>query len=131
MRIFRKISFLIVLIISTVSNVLAQEKLKVVVAGLSHDHAHIIMNAYRNNEIELLGIAEANEKLVERYRKSYGFPKEIVHNSLESVLINTKPDVVLAYNPVSEHIDVAQICMPLSIPVMVEKPLATTQKTGK
>ena len=128
MTLVKKISFLIILILVTAPSLSAQEKLKVVVAGLSHDHAHIIMNAYRNDKIELLGIAEADEKLVERYRKSYGFPQDLVYKSLKTLLNTKKPDVVLAYNPVSEHIDVAQLCMPLHIPVMVEKPLATTLK---
>ncbi len=109
----------------------AQEKLKVVVAGLSHDHAHIIMNAYRNNNIELLGIAEADKDLVERYSKSYKFTDDLVFKTLEEALAVTKPDVVLAYNPVSEHVDVARICMPKKIPVMVEKPLATTLKDAQ
>ena len=108
-----------------------QEKLKVVVADLSHDHAHIIMNAYKNKSIELLGIAEADGALVKRYQKSYNFPSEFVFNSLEEVLAVTKPDAVLAYNPVSEHINVARVCMPMHIPVMVEKPLATTVKQAK
>lgn len=125
-------SFLICcLIVLTSSASHAQQKLKVVVAGLSHDHAHIIMNAYKTNSIELVGIAEADADLVERYRKSYKFSSDLVFKTLEEVLEVTKPDVVLAYNPVSEHVDVARICMPREIPVMVEKPLATTLKQAQ
>jgi predicted dehydrogenase len=37
-----------------------------------------------------------------------------------------KPDVVLGYNPVAKHIDIVEVCAPLGISVMVEKPLAAT-----
>lgn len=128
MTLFKKISILTVLLLLTIPTIQAQKKLKVVVAGLSHDHAHIIMNAYQDNTIELLGIAEDDENLVERYRKSYRFSQDLVYKSLETLLKTKKPDVVLAYNPVFQHIDIAQICMPLHIPLMVEKPLAINMK---
>lgn len=128
MTLFKKISILTLLLLLTASTIFAQKKLKVVVAGLSHDHAHIIMNAYQNNTIELLGIAEDDEELVKRYRKTYEFSQDLVYKSLETLLKSKKPDVVLAYNPVSEHIDIAQICMPLNVPLMVEKPLAINMK---
>jgi len=46
-------------------------------------------------------------------------------------LKHVKPDAVLAYNPTDEHILVAETCLPLKIPVMVEKPLATTLSDAK
>lgn len=47
------------------------------------------------------------------------------------MLAKTKPDAVLAYNAINEHIDVVEACAPKGISVMVEKPLATTVKQAE
>lgn len=109
----------------------AQQKLKVVVAGLSHDHAHVIMNDYKNGRVDIVGIAEENPDLVARYSKQYNVPKEIFYSSLSEALANTKPDAVLAYNAIVDHLAVAKICVPKGIPLMVEKPLAISVKQAE
>ncbi len=121
-----KLTFLVVIIAFTVQHTYAQERLKVAVVGLSHDHAHEIMNAYRNNRIQLLGIAENDKNLVARYKKDYQVPDDLFYPDTETMLKKISPDVVLAYNPINEHLAVAEICLPMKIPLMVEKPLATT-----
>src|ERR1700760_4589761 len=40
-------------------------------------------------------------------------------------------DAVLGYNAVANHVDVVEVCAPLGIPVMVEKPLAATLDQAK
>ncbi|HET8737670.1 MAG TPA: Gfo/Idh/MocA family oxidoreductase [Pricia sp.] len=102
-----------------------QDLLKVAVVGLSHDHAHEIMRAYRQDRIQLLGIAEKNTDLVARYKKDYQVPDSLFFPDTETLLKRVTPDVVLAYNPIDEHLAVAEVCLPLKIPLMVEKPLAT------
>lgn len=47
------------------------------------------------------------------------------------MLEKIKPDAVLAYNAISEHIDVVEACAPKGISVMVEKPLSTTVKQAE
>jgi predicted dehydrogenase len=106
----------------------SSQLLKVGVVGLSHDHAHGIMQHYKKGEVILLGIVESNAQLVERYKKQYQVPDSLFFTSLTSLLSRTHPDAVLAYNPISEHIDVVEACAPKGISVMVEKPLATTLK---
>ena len=109
----------------------SQDLLKVVVVGLSHDHAHGIMNEYKQQKVLLLGIVETDQELIKRYQNSYKIPDSLFYSDLNELLKNSKPDAVLAYNPISEHIDVARVCLPLKIPVMVEKPLATTLKDAQ
>tara|TARA_R110002051_G_scaffold324970_1_gene424897 strand:- start:79152 stop:80174 length:1023 start_codon:yes stop_codon:yes gene_type:complete len=109
----------------------SQEKLKVVVVGLSHDHAHGIMNEFKNQNVILLGVVETDKNLIKRYQNNYQIPSSLFFNDLSEVLKETKPDAILAYNPISKHVDVARICLPLKIPLMVEKPLATTLKEAR
>ncbi|MCD8739867.1 Gfo/Idh/MocA family oxidoreductase [Mucilaginibacter roseus] len=124
-----KLSLLLVFafLVSVGNEVAAQQrKLKVVVAGLSHDHVHNIMNQYRKGEVEISAIAEPDKKLWQKYRKLYNLPENIFYSDLKQALNSRKPDAVLGYNPVAQHVDVVEICAPLHIPVMVEKPLAAT-----
>ena len=101
-------------------------QIKVGVAGLSHDHVHLLMHQYQKGQVIITGIAEADARLIARYKKSYHLPDSLFYPNLTAMLAKTHPDAVLGYNPVAEHIDVVEACAPKGIPVMVEKPLATT-----
>jgi predicted dehydrogenase len=109
----------------------AQKILRVAVAGLAHDHVHGILNQYKKGEVIIVGISESDEQLVRRYKQTYQLPDSLFYKDLKSLLENKRPDVVLAYTPISEHIGVVEICAPKGIPVMVEKPLATTIKDAE
>ena len=109
----------------------AQKLLKVAVVGLNHDHAHEIMNAFKEQRIALLGVAENNPKLIARYKKEYHVPDTLFFPDSKTMLSRITPDVVMAYNPINEHLAVAEICLPMKIPLVVEKPLATTLKDAK
>ncbi|MES1159472.1 MAG: Gfo/Idh/MocA family oxidoreductase, partial [Bacteroidota bacterium] len=106
----------------------AQKNLRVGVAGLTHDHVHNIMHQFKKGEVIIAGIAESDEQLVARYKKTYQLPDSLFFKSLPALLEHTRPDAVLAYNAISEHLGVVEICAPKGISVMVEKPLATTVK---
>ena len=107
---------------------LGQKVLRVGVAGLTHDHVHNIMHQFKSGEVIIAGIAESDQQLIARYKKSYQLPDSLFYNTLPELIAHTHPDAVLAYNAISEHLGVVEICAPLGISVMVEKPLATTVK---
>lgn len=109
----------------------AQKILRVAVAGLAHDHVHGILNQYKKGEVIILGIAEGDQQIVQRYKKDYQLPDSLFFRNLNSLLDHVKPDVVLVYTAISEHIGVVEICAPKGISVMVEKPLATTVKDAE
>ncbi len=102
------------------------QPLKVGIAGLSHDHVNGILQRCKNGDVIILGIAEADEQLVKRYKKTYQLPDSLFYKSISDMLDHIKPDAVLAYNPIADHLSVVEICAPKHISVMVEKPLATT-----
>jgi predicted dehydrogenase len=109
----------------------AQKLLRVGVAGLTHDHVHNIMNQFKRGEVIIAGIAEADEQLVARYKQRYQLPDSLFYKDLSTLLAHTRPDAVLAYNAISEHLGVVELCAPKGISVMVEKPLATTVKDAE
>ncbi len=99
---------------------------KIGIAGLAHDHVHNILGDYRDGKVLIVGIAEADKQLRARYQKQYNLPDSIFFDDLKKLVTTKKPDVVLGYNPVAKHIDIVEVCAPLGISVMVEKPLAAT-----
>jgi len=128
---FLKLKMLVIVFLSGVIPSFGQSSLKVAVAGMNHDHVHVLLNLYQQQGITLLGIAEKDTTLIHRMQKRYHLPDSIFFTTMTALLKKVKPDVVLAYNPIAEHIDVAEACLPLRIPVMVEKPLAANMAQAK
>ena len=104
---------------------------KVGIAGLNHDHIYGILNDYAKGRINLVGIAEPNKHLWEKYGKQFHVPDSIFFEDLKTMVAKRKPAIVLGYNAVGNHVDVVEVCAPLGIPVMVEKPLAATLEQAK
>lgn len=127
---FQKL-LIVVMIIGTAKNVSAQQPLRVVVAGLNHDHVHGILSQYGKGKVDIVGIAEPNKQLQQKFSKIYHLPESLFFSDLKQLLMQKKPDAVLGYNAVAKHLEVVEICAPLGIPVMVEKPLAATLAQAK
>lgn len=123
-NLFSSLLFIFVLQFS----VQAQQKLNVAVVGLNHDHVYLIMNSFEKGEVNIIGIAEANDELVARFKNRYKLSDSILYKTLPELLKHKKPDVVLAYNAISDHLAVVEAAAPLGISVMVEKPLAFNSK---
>jgi predicted dehydrogenase len=132
----KKFSCISVFIISVILFVIpacinAQTLLKVGVAGLNHDHVNNIMHQYQSGEVIIVGIAEQDEQLAKKYKDRFHLPDSLFYKTLTQMLAHVKPDAVLAYNAIADHIGVVEICAPKGISVMVEKPLATTVKDAE
>ena len=102
----------------------SKRPLRVGIAGLVHDHVNGILGREKKGDIEIVGIAEPNRELAEAYSKKYGYSMDIVYSSLEEMIKKTKPEAVLGFNSVYDHLKVVEYCAPLGIHVMVEKSMA-------
>jgi len=109
----------------------AQSRLEIALAGLSHDHVHGALQAHRNNKIKIIGIAESDPNLVQRYRERYQLPDSIFYKDLPALLKKLRPRAVLAFNAIADHVQVVEACAPLGIHVMVEKPLTISVKQAE
>ena len=96
------------------------------VAGLTHDHVNWILSRGEQEDVMMVGIAEPNKALAQRYAERYGFSMELVFNSLEEMIKATQPQAVAAFGSIFNHLEVVEVCAPLGIHVMVEKPLAVS-----
>jgi predicted dehydrogenase len=108
-----------------------KEPLKIGVVGLTHTHVHWILGREDRGDILIVGIVEANRDLAERYSKQHGFPMSLVFTTLEEMIAATHPTAVTAFGTIYEHLKVVEICAPMGIHVMVEKPLAVSLDHAK
>ncbi len=104
----------------------AQKPFRIAIAGLTHTHVHWLLGRADDGDIEIVGIAEPNRELAERYLKQYKLPLSLLYPSLEEMLKKVQPEAVAAFGSIYEHLAVVQQCAPKKIPVMVEKPLAVS-----
>ena len=111
---------------SSQKEILKEKPLRIAVVGLVHTHVHWILGREDRGDIELVGIAEPNRELAERYSKQHGYSMGIVYNTMEEMIERTKPEAVLAFNSIYDHLKVVEYCAPKGIHVMVEKPLAVS-----
>jgi predicted dehydrogenase len=104
-----------------------KEPLRVAIAGLVHGHAEgFFSSSLRRNDIRIVGIAEPDRKLFDRYAAQFGLEAGLYHADLEEMLRTTKPQAVLVYTSTFDHRKVVDICAHHGIPVMMEKPLAVS-----
>ncbi len=129
---YKKVVFVLGLIVLTICQVMAQQNsqrprpLRVGVVGLVHDHVHWILGRENRGDIEIVGIAEANRDLAEKYSKRHGYSMNLVYPTMNEMVEKTKPDAVLAFNTIKDHVKVVEFCAPRGIHIMVEKPLAVS-----
>ncbi len=124
---------LIIFLLLTLTQGFAQKKpLRVGVAGLVHSHVHQILSTIgKSGEIEVVGIAEPNRELAERFAKRYGYPMSMVYPTVAEMVAKTKPEAVTDYGRIVDHRKTVEVCAPAGIHVMVEKPLTTTYADAK
>jgi len=114
---------------ATIAN--AQTKLRCIIAGLNHNHVYGILNRYKDHSVIITAIAEPNKALWVKYGKLFNIPDSLFYTDLKTAVIKTHPDAVLGYDAAADHVGIVEVCAPLGIPVMVEKPLAATLEQAK
>lgn len=103
-----------------------QKPFRIGIAGLTHTHVHWLLGRANDGDIEIVGIAEPNRELAERYLSLYNLPLSLLFPTLKEMLDQTQPEAVTAFNPIDEHLETVRACAPRKIHVMVEKPLAVS-----
>ncbi|MBC3785844.1 Gfo/Idh/MocA family protein [Spirosoma utsteinense] len=135
MRIGLAILFVASLFVQRATAQSTKKPLRVGVVGLVHTHVHgILSKAFRRSgqtDIEIVGIAEPDRALAERYAKQYGFPLSLVYPSIDQMLDKAKPEAVTDFGRIVDHLKTVQICAPRGIHVMVEKPLSVSFDQAK
>jgi predicted dehydrogenase len=117
-------------LIATTANA-RPEPVKVGVIGLTHTHVHWILGRPSDDAIVIVGIVEPDEDLARRYTKQHGLSMDLVYPSMDDLIREARPEAVLAFGTIYEHLEVVETFAPLGIHVMVEKPLAVSLDHAK
>src|SRR5690606_18371619 len=119
------ITFVMLLLCQTIS--FSQEKpMRIGVAGLHHGHVGWVLNAHKRADLEIVGIAEPNRALAERYAKQHNLSMDIVFDTVEEMVEKATPESVTGFGATFHHLEIVQVCAPRGIHVMVEKPFAVS-----
>jgi predicted dehydrogenase len=101
--------------------------LRVVMAGLAHGHAEGFFNRIKDrHDIEIVGIAETDRTLFDRYANKFGLDHRLWHADLDEMLSATHPQAALVYTNTYDHRRAVEICAKHGVSVMMEKPLAVS-----
>jgi predicted dehydrogenase len=115
-------------ILMTSPNSVAQEKnsspIRLAVAGTTHGHVSWILNKKDSSKVVLSGIYEPDKELVRKHMRQFKLPASLFYDNLQTMLDKVKPEAVVAFGSILEHLAVVEACAPKGIHVMVEKPLA-------
>jgi scyllo-inositol 2-dehydrogenase (NADP+) len=106
--------------------------LRVAMAGLAHGHAHgFFQHVKDRHDVQIVGVAEADRKLFDRYAGEFALDPSLWHADLEELLNATHPQAVLVYTNTYDHRRAVEICAKHGIPAMMEKPLAVSNDDAR
>lgn len=103
-----------------------QQKLRLGVAGLTHGHVVWILDRADDGDLDVVGIAEPDKALAEKYFAKYKIPMTLWYPSVAEMLDKAKPEAVTTFTNTFDHLAVIKECAKRKVHVMVEKPLAVS-----
>ncbi len=127
MKTIAEILIVILLFLTSVSMTAQENKpLRLGVAGLSHGHLWEVISRVDRGDFVVVGVAEKNDSLRTDNGLKGKVPDNVFYADLEEMLDQTKPEAVIVYESIFDHLRVVEACAPRGIHVMVEKPLAVS-----
>jgi predicted dehydrogenase len=102
-----------------------KKPIRLAIAGTTHGHTAFFLGRKNQTDFQLTGVFEPNQDLALSLAKKYKFDPKLIFNNLGKMLDEVKPEAVVAFGSIFEHMAVVEACAPRGIHVMVEKPLAT------
>jgi len=134
MKILTNLVFAFTLFGSSFSSLLCAEtetSLKVVIIGLVHGHVNGLLRTDYQDSLDIIGIYEPDQKVVQKYRDRYDMNPTLFVQDLTALLDEGKPEVAWVFTNTYDHLKVVEACAPRGIHVIVEKPLAVNKASAK
>ena len=133
----RRILARLCLLAFLVSLPVAAQEYKIAVVSMLHAHVWLHLgDMLEGHNAKLVGVAETLPELLQRAKRTDqipqstktrpGVPENLFFADWKKMIDETKPDIVWAFTPTNEHVDVVRYCAPRGIHVIMEKPLAAT-----
>lgn len=129
----RIILIAVAIILGASLSALAQQAgpLRLGVAGVTHGHLYQVKIRVDRGDFEVVGVSEDNDTYRNDNALTGLVPQDRFYKSLPQMLDKTRPEVVVAFGSIKDHMEVVRECAPRGIHVMVEKPLCTTAKEAE
>ncbi len=106
--------------------------LQLAIVGLVHDHVGGFLPRLKGrDDVQLVGIVETNQVLIDRYSKRFHLDSNLFYPSLEDLFTKTNVQAVATFTTVYDHCGVVETCAAHGIDVMMEKPLAANMKQAR
>jgi len=102
--------------------------LRLGVAGVSHGHLWEVISRVDRGDFTVTGVFDKDAELLKTNGLRQKLSADKFYSSLDKMLDETKPEAVIAYGSIFDHLSVVEACAPRGIHVMVEKPLAVNNK---
>ena len=100
---------------------------RIAVIGLTHGHvAGFFNSALKRDDIQIVGIAEPDRALFDKYAKLHNLSPDLYYASAEQMLAHTSPQGVVGYTSTFEHLNAVEVCAKAHVDIMMEKPLAVS-----
>ncbi len=125
------LAFLLILLTSIVTTATGSKPIRLAVAGMSHGHISFILGRPDKGDFELVGVCDTNKVLTQSLATRYNLSPDIIYHNLEKMLDKVKPEAVVAFGSIYDHLAVVEACAPRGIHVMVEKPLAVNMEHAR
>ncbi|MEZ5103773.1 MAG: Gfo/Idh/MocA family oxidoreductase [Draconibacterium sp.] len=119
---------LILFLSSTVVKSQNEKPIRLAVAGMTHGHISFILKRPDKGDFKLVGVFDTNKERTEQLAERFHYPTDLIYHNLEEMLDKTKPEAVVAFGSIYDHLAVVEACAPRGIHVMVEKPLAVNME---
>lgn len=101
--------------------------LRVAIVGLVHGHVSGFLGpALKRSDIQIVGIAEPDQQLAQRYATEFKLDSQLLYSDVESMLAKVHPQALLVYTDTRDHRRVVEVAARHRIPVMMEKPMAVS-----
>lgn len=129
---FKMLIFVLMILFSSLmAKPRTQKPIRLAVAGMTHGHISFILNRPDKGDFELVGVFDTNKDLTKHLAERYKFSPDLIYHDLEKMLDKVKPEAVVAFGSIFDHLAVVEACAPRGIHVMVEKPLAVNMEHAK
>jgi predicted dehydrogenase len=122
------------LCIATVNAGVAEDAppVRLAIVGLVHDHVGgMLPSLVGRADVQLVGIVEPNRKLAALYAEKYHLDPKLFFVSLDALRATTRVQAVATFTSTFDHRRVVEMCAPLGIDVMMEKPFAVSMDDAR
>lgn len=102
--------------------------LRLAVAGVTHDHLWGVVSGIKTGDFEIVGVYEGDSTYLADNILRGIVPDSLFYGDLGQMLGAVKPEAVVAYGSIYDHLATVEACAPRHIDVMVEKPLAVSME---